>query len=138
MPAKREQEKPIDPTSLKKFRFYKNNYKIVKINCVGTSISRKSISLERFNKFFGGKYERLRSSWNAISEKDATALTKLADPRKEIEVIRKRCGVIPAGRFGGFSADRVRSEGDKLINSGAGAHGYRPICSRPVVSGKPN
>ncbi|HQO21014.1 MAG TPA: hypothetical protein PLA03_11715 [Acidobacteriota bacterium] len=112
---KLDEDKPVDPMNLQKFRFYKNNYKIVRINCTGTSISRKTISLERFNKLFGGKYNRLRSSWNAIDVKDAVRLTKLADPKKEIEAIKKRYGVISAGRFGGLIKKEKKNKLEKLL-----------------------
>jgi len=95
-----EENKPVDPTRLRKIQFYRNHFKIVRIEVEGANLRNKSVSLRIFNKFFKEREERLKSSWQVFTPdevKDFSSVTEIYD---RIDKVKSEHQVIPIGRFG--------------------------------------
>lgn len=92
----------IDPAKLNKVNFYRNKYKLVKMQICGVRINNKSISIKPFYSLLPEINERLKSSWNIFTLEDINELqdTKLF----EIELAKIKDSykeyLFDAGRFG--------------------------------------
>ena len=90
---------PADLNKLKKINFYRNKYKLVKLQVLGIKIQNRKISLRPFNSLLENQYERLVTSWNIFCEDD---LKKLKDTKLfqlELKKIMETY-LLDAGRFG--------------------------------------
>ncbi len=95
-----EENNPVDPIKLRKIQFYRNHFKLVRIEVEGANLRTKSVSLRIFNKFLEGREERLKSSWQIFTPdevKDFSSLTEIYD---RIDMSKSEHNVISVGRFG--------------------------------------
>ena len=90
---------PIGLTRLRKVNFYRNNYKLVKIQSIGIRIKNKKISLRPFTLMLDNRDEREARSWNIFSTDD---LKKLGDTKLFYSELKKIIEnyLLDAGRFG--------------------------------------
>jgi hypothetical protein len=65
---------PVDPSKLKEFTFYRNNFKILKTEIRGVKIENKSISLRPFTKLLPKIDKRLKNSWQVFTRDEVENL----------------------------------------------------------------
>lgn len=94
-----EQNPAIDPIKLRKVNFYRNNYKILKMQICGIRIRDKQISLRPFYSFLPEIDKRLKSSWEIFTSEDIDLLQSTKLFEMELEKLKKEY-LIDAGRFG--------------------------------------
>lgn len=106
---------PIGITRLRKVNFYRNNYKLVKIQSIGIRIKNKKISLRPFTMMLENRDEREVRSWNIFSAED---LKKLGDAKLFYSELRKIIDnyLLDAGRFGHILNMYKKQKFDKEIN----------------------
>jgi hypothetical protein len=106
---------PIGLTRLRKVNFYRNNYKLVKIQSIGIRIKNKKISLRPFTLMLDNRDEREVRSWNIFSADD---LKKLGDTKLFYSELRKIIEnyLLDAGRFGYILNIYKKQKFDKEIN----------------------
>lgn len=106
---------PIGLTRLRKVNFYRNNYKLVKIQSIGIRIKNKKISLRPFTLMLENRDEREARSWNIFSADD---LKKLGDTKLFYSELRKIIEnyLLDAGRFGYILNIYRKQKFDKEIN----------------------
>lgn len=97
---KLENNKPVDPTRLREIQFYRNQFKLVRIEVVGANVKTKSVSLRSFNKFFPERDERLKSSWQVFTVDEVKRLSSLTEIYNQLDEVKLSYGVMPVGRFG--------------------------------------
>lgn len=93
----------IDPAKLKKVIFYRNNYKIVKMQIRGVRINKKTINLKPFYALLPEINERLKSSWTIFTKQDIDELqnTYLFDKELKRIIESEYSNILfDAGRFG--------------------------------------
>ena len=93
----------VDPAKLKRINFYRNNYKILKMQVCSVRINNKSINIKPFYKFLPEVEKQLKSSWGIFTSEDIDNLqdTKLFE--RELEKIIKedyKEYIFDVGRFG--------------------------------------
>jgi hypothetical protein len=64
----------VDPATLRKTTFYRNQYKLLKMTVHGAKIKNKTLDLRPFNKLFPNTNQRLKSSWKVLSTEDEKSL----------------------------------------------------------------
>jgi hypothetical protein len=94
-----EQNPATDPTKLQKVNFYRNNYKILKMQICGIRIRDKQVSLRPFYSFLPEIDKRLKSSWEIFTSEDIDLLQSTKLFEIELEKLKKEY-LIDAGRFG--------------------------------------
>lgn len=106
---------PIGITRLRRVNFYRNNYKLVKIQSIGIRIKNKKISLRPFIRMLENQDEREARSWNIFSAED---LKKLGDTKLFYSELKKIIEnfLLDAGRFGYILNIYRKQEFDKEIN----------------------
>ncbi|KGE18537.1 hypothetical protein [Paenibacillus wynnii] len=90
---------PIDPNKLQRINFYRNKYKIIKLQLSGVNLKVKRINLNPFYKNIKVRQERLNSSWNVFSQDDLFRLEDMTMLRSEMDNLNSDF-LINAGRFG--------------------------------------
>lgn len=105
---------PIGLTRLRKVNFYRNNYKLVKIQSIGIRIKNKKISLRPFTLMLDNRDEREVRSWNIFSADD---LKKLGDTKLFYSELKKIIEnyLLDAGRFGYILNIYKKQDFDKAI-----------------------
>lgn len=106
---------PIGVNRLRKVNFYRNNYKLVKIQSIGIRMKNKKISLRPFTLMLENRDEREARSWNIFSTDD---LKKLGDTKLFYSELRKIIEnyLLDAGRFGYILNIYKKQKFDKEIN----------------------
>lgn len=106
---------PIGIARLRKINFYRNNYKLVKIQSIGIKIKNKKISLRPFILMLENRDEREARSWNIFSSED---LKKLGDTKLFYSELKKIIEnyLLDAGRFGYILNIYKKQKFDKEIN----------------------
>lgn len=107
-----------DPAKLKKVQFYRNNYKILKMQICGVRIENKKINLRSFYNLLPEVNKRLRSSWNILESKDIDELQDTKSFERELKKIKDNYKeyLFDAGRFGSIIDVRKKSEFEEEIN----------------------
>lgn len=110
----------IDPANLKKVNFYRNNYKIVKMQVWGVRINKKSINIKPFYSLLPEVNKRLKSSWNILTTDDINELqdTKLFE--RELNIIIEdlyKKSLFDIGRFGYIIDVKKKEEFIESINN---------------------
>lgn len=113
-----DQNPAVDPAKLKKVNFYRNNYKIVKMQILGVRINNKSLSIKPFYSLLPNVNERIKSSWNVITSKDVDELQSTKLFEKELDKIKDQFKeyLFDAGRFGSIIDVKKKDEFIKSIN----------------------
>lgn len=113
-----ERNPAVDPAKLKRVNFYRNNYKIVKMQVWGVRINNKSLNIKPFYSLLPDVNERIKSSWNIVTSKDIDELqdTKLFEI--ELDKIKEEFKeyLFDAGRFGCIIDVKKKEEFVKSIN----------------------
>jgi len=97
--SKLKENPPIDPAKLKKIRFYRNNYKLLKMTIHGVRMKNKSISLRPFNRMLPNTIQRLKSSWSVLTSEDVESLKAIKDFLSSVNTISSQY-TFDAKRFG--------------------------------------
>ncbi|MBU1106383.1 MAG: hypothetical protein KKB51_06935 [Candidatus Riflebacteria bacterium] len=95
-----EENNPVDPMRLRQIQFYRNHFKLVRIEIEGANLRTKSVSLRIFNKFFDGREERLKSSWQIFTPDEVKDFSSLTEIYNRLAKAKSDHNVISAGRFG--------------------------------------
>jgi hypothetical protein len=109
----------IDPIHMKKINFYKNNYKIVKMQICSIRIQDKSINIKPFYYYLPNINERLKSSWSIFTPDDINNLedTKLFEIElNKIKEFEYKDFLFNVGRFGYIIDANKKAEFIKSIN----------------------
>lgn len=88
----------VDPTRLKKTRFYRNNYKLIHVTVKG-KINNKKIDLSPFNRLIKSSDERLKSSWKLFTSIELEDIGKYKEYLIKIEQVKKKY-TLDAKKFG--------------------------------------
>lgn len=101
----------VDPANLTKISFYRNNYKIFKMQINGVRIENKRINLKPFYSMLPEVNEKLKSSWNIFSLDDIESLQDTKIFERELNKIldEYKNYIFNAGRFG-FIIDVKKKE----------------------------
>ncbi|WP_261303972.1 hypothetical protein [Paenibacillus andongensis] len=96
---KLEGNPPVDPNKLKRIHFYRNNYKLLKIQLRGIKIENRKINIKPFYKLLSESQERLNNSWDVFLQQDVKELEDMSIFQVEIQKINSKY-LFDAGRFG--------------------------------------
>jgi hypothetical protein len=99
----------VNPANLKKISYYRNNYKILKMQVNGIKLENKRISLKPFYSLLPEINQKLKSSWTVFSKEDIESLQDTKNFQRELDKIEKQY-LLDAGRFGNIiSIDKKQS-----------------------------
>ncbi|QRG65994.1 hypothetical protein [Brevibacillus choshinensis] len=96
---KLEDNPPVDPNKLKRIHFYRNNFKLLKIQLRGVKIENRKINIKPFYKLLSDTQERLNSSWDIFLQEDVKDLEDMTMFQSEIQAINSQY-LFDSGRFG--------------------------------------
>jgi hypothetical protein len=111
---------PVDPSKLKEFTFYRNNFKILKTEIRGVKIENKSISLRPFTRLLPKIDKRLKNSWQVFTRQEVENLQAhkifLSDMKKVwADQIQKR-NIFDVQRHGHLIRTSKKAEFEKNLN----------------------
>lgn len=108
----------VDPAKLNKVNFYRNNYKILKMQIWGVRINNKSINIKPFYSLLPEINKRLKSSWNIFTLEDINKLQNTKLFEVELSKIKEEYKdyLFDAGRFGSIININKKEEYIKSIN----------------------
>jgi hypothetical protein len=114
-----EKNPAVDPASLRKVSFYRNNYKIVKMQVCGVRIKNKSVNIKPFYTLVPNiTNERLKSSWSVFTSDDIKELQYTQLFEMELDKIKEQFkdSMFDAGRFGIIIDIKIKNDFIKSIN----------------------
>jgi len=96
---KLKENPPVDPVTLRKTKFYRNKFKLLKMTIHGMKIKNKSLSLLPFNRILSHSNQRLKSSWKILTKNEVENISAIKDSLSFIEEMKDKY-TFDAGRFG--------------------------------------
>lgn len=113
------QNPPVDPSKLEEFTFYRNNFKILKIEVRGVKIDNKSISLRPVTRLLPKIDKRLKSSWQVFTREEIESLEIkkqfLADLNKIRTEQKEKRNLFDIQRHGYLIRTSAKGEFEKLL-----------------------
>lgn len=108
----------IDPAKLRMVNFYRNNYKILKIQVSGVKIENKRINLKPFYTLLPDTTEKLISSWSILTREEIEELQDTLSFEKELDKLKEnyKSYIFNAGRFGLIIDVKIKDEFAKELD----------------------
>lgn len=96
---KLKENPPADPSRLRQITFYRNQYKLLRMQVWGVKIGNKTISLRPFTSILPQMNKRLRNSWQVFTKEEVATLRRHKKFLENIESVKDEF-TVDTGRYG--------------------------------------